>query len=293
MAYALRHSPSSQNMLRIITVATLVLCFSTITAAEYQWAQPTYFASATCSEFKWVDDLKLTRDTVSLMENGFSALGGAKNQYFHWKNGTAEEFLTWTDQIPSDKQGILIFYFSTHQKPKGRIKFTSGPDLEAAPFISKINLLAYKFKQVLLIHDCCRGSELEKYGEFSTNVIRLYSASEGEDAIDLDFQKGPYGLSEFIQKEQLWIESLFSRKIKGLTFLTTFGLKSAFQSVKESPPEIDLQILLTQMNSARNQYKEDVRHGKVQNFKLFPENANLLFLKKTLSTSPLPPLKEE
>jgi hypothetical protein len=267
-------------------IIALNCCFSIVSASDHQWAGPTYFASATCSEFKWVDDLKFTDDTVNLLENGFYALGGEKSRYLSWKNGTADEFLTWTNQIPSDKNAVLIFYFSTHQKPKGRIKFTSGPDLEAPSFITKVNLFAEKFRRVLLIYDCCRASELEKHGEFAANVTRLYSASEGEEAVDLDFDKGPYGQSEFIEKERTWIESCSNLKLRGLTFLITLGLKASHRLSQESSKEIDIQILIKQMTTAREEYDEDVRHGKLQHFKLIPEDANLALFKKTASTSP-------
>ena len=253
-----------------------------ISPSKYMWATPVRLATATCSEFPWVSDLPMTSETLALLKRcAVDEFGLSPDKVDSWNNGSADEFLSWMKELvqKGDTDSMLILYFATHQKSDGRTKFVHGPDLPPAQLMEAINALAKRYQRVLFIDDSCYAAALEKCGSFSENVIRLYSSEEDAVAIDLNFDNGPYGLDEFIKKEQRILQSRLNLNLKGMSFLSLMGLKAAVAISDKSLLSIDLQTLVREMNQWRDQYDEDIRQAKVQHLKLVPADANLEILK--------------
>ena len=250
-------------------------------AADYHWASPIRFATASCTEFSWVSDLPFTTETTSFLQQGAIELGLSREKIDSWQNGSGEEFLDWLHALSKkgEAETTLVFYFSTHQKRDGQIKFSKGSDLTSKTFVSSFNDLSKNYHRVLLINDSCYSSVLEKVEPFSEKVIRLYSTREDEVAKDFPFDQGPYGFDEFTQKERLFLKKM-DWPIKGMSFIGIIGLKAGLQLTREAASSIDLQTLLSEMNLCRDQYNAEIRQARAQHFQLVPSDANFRMIER-------------
>ncbi len=264
-------------------IQSFVLAEETRSFPYYQWAVPVRVAVATCSQFHWVSHLPLTSETVFLLKrSAVDTFGLSMEKTDFWENGTAEEFLEWMEAVgkKGDLNSTLIFYFSTHQRRNGRTKFSKGQDLEGERLVQEMNEIAKRYQRILFINDSCYASALEKKGVFSERILRFYSSKEDQLAIDLNFDKGPYGLEEFIQNERSFLKSEWQWNPKGTSFLAMIGFKSALALGKSFPKTMDLQMVFKQMEKSRDLYDQEVRQAKVQNFILIPSDANFEMLKR-------------
>lgn len=246
--------------------------------SNWEWALPVRVGLATCWEYSWVSDLPVTPDTTAFLRQ--VAVEGLKLPPDHvdeWNNGTAGNFLEWIDALGRKGDGAttLILYFATHQRDDGRTKFSEGPDLPGRALVNVVNKLALQYRAVLFVNDSCHAASLEEEGRFATNVIRLYASSRDEDAVDLRFEKGPYGFEEWMAKDRDVWRAWSKSDPKGLSFLMMMGLKAGNSLQKRDDSVLDLKLLLKEMNRARSEYDDRVRHRGVQQIQIFPENANL------------------
>ena len=241
-------------------------------------------ATATCSKFPWVSDLPFTPETASLLKRcAVDEFGLADGKTDAWSNGSSEEFLGWLKQIgeKGDPDSTLILFLATHQWGDGRTKFSSGSDLAPEKLIRAINEAAARYQRILFINDGCYASGLEKRGSFSDKVIRLYASGNDHPALDVNFDKGPYGLEEFAQKERLFLRSRMQWNPKGMSFLGLIGLKAALSPREKSAASLDLQTFMREMNRCRDLYNETVRQAKAQRLALAPSDANFVILKRS------------
>jgi hypothetical protein len=153
--------------------------------------------------------------------------------------------------------------------------------LPGKDLVHALNQVAARYQRVLFINDSCHAAALEKSAPLAENIIRLYSAADNEEAIDLDFSNGPYGLSNFVQDPRNVLKSKPTLKIKGMSFLATMAFRTFLQLENDSAPSIDLQQLFKGMNAFRDRYDDDVRQAKVQHFKMIPAKANFEILKRS------------
>ena len=252
------------------------------TPPKYQWAIPVHFAAATCTEFSWVSDLPNTDETAALFKRCVvDRFGLPLDKTNFWSDGSNEEFLSWLNGLAEKgrSDSTLIFYFATHQWSNGQTKFSKGPNLEPEKLIQAINKAAKQYRSILFINDSCYAAALEKYGSFSSNIIRFYTSKDNEVSIDLVFDKGPYGLEEFTQKERQFLKSEIQWEPKGMSFFGIIGLKAALALAQRNGTTVDLQALLGEMNRFRDLYDEEIRQAKVQHFVLMPADANIELLR--------------
>jgi hypothetical protein len=259
----------------------ILLPFSAL-AETYQWAAPTRFVSALCTKFDFVSDLPLSHETTELFSN-WSQYENFRKQEMNdqWENGSSEEFQSWLDKIGSQGkvESVLIFYLSTHQNKDGSLKFSKGADLSGKDLIQSLKKVSQRFQKVLFIDDSCYAASLEECGTWPENIIRLYSSDKKEAAIDVEFNKGPYGLDDFSKKEREFLAEKYTWKPKGMSFFGLMTLKAGLD-LKDLSSSLDLQTFFKALNRFRDQYDEDVRQAKVQHFILKPESANLTLLKR-------------
>ena len=247
---------------------------------SYRFPFPVRIATASCTDFEWVSDLPICAETARLLERTATGkFGLSPDRVDSWTNGALEEFLGWLKTV-EDKgapDATLIFYFVTHQMKDGSLKFSKGADLSPAGFVGAVNCLARRYNRVLLVNDCCYGAVLEGGGKFDDNVVRVYAASEDEEAFNLRFGKGPYGLDKFVEKERAWLKEKLGWEPPGMTFLGLIGLKSALEISKE-PAYLRLQTLVRRMRADRDLYDESIRQKKVQHIVLVPPTADFEIL---------------
>ncbi len=255
-----------------------------LSAPPYEWATPVRLTSATCTEFSGVSSLPLTAETVSLLK--FSADNGLALPMRGsdvWSNGSGDEMLKWLGSLAEQNQPdtTLILYFSTHQLKDGNTRFTDGPDLEPTRLVDAINKAAGHYKRVLFINDSCYGTALERGGSFADNVIRLYSARSDELSMEFKFNKGPYGLEEFVEKERVFLRANWNWDPPGMGLLGIMGLKAGLHFREESPATIDLQHFVDELSRFRDLYNEEIRQARAQHLTLIPASANFDILKRS------------
>ena len=112
----------------------------------------------------------------------------------------------------------------------------------------------------------------------SDSVLFIERGRRGRDLL---FDKGPYGLDSFIEKERRFIQSKKKWDPKGLSFFVLIGFKAFFSLTEKQPSSIDLQHLLHEMNDFRHLYDNEVRQARVQHFELVPSTANFEILRTT------------
>jgi hypothetical protein len=250
----------------------------------YRWATPVRLAFASCSEFPWVSDLPLTTETIRLLKRSATDAFGLPAERIHsWNNGSAEEFRGWLKEVggKTEPDAVLILFFATHQLKDGRTRFTKGPDLPPEQLVDAVNTAAQHGQRLVFINDSCYAAALEKAGNFSDRVIRLYAADRREEAVDVHFEEGPFGLEDFARAERLFLQSRWDWKPPGMSLLGLLGLKAALKLAEERPATIDLRMLLDRMNRARQAYDDQVRQAKIQHISLAPADANIVLLKKS------------
>lgn len=241
--------------------------------SEFRFSSPTRIATASCTDFSWVSDLELCQETARLVEKAATGpFGLAADRLERWSNGSKEEFLAWLARLEQkgEPDGTLILYFVTHQLADGNFKFSRGPDLTCAEFLDAINKLARKYDRVILLDDCCYGALLEGGGKFFDNVVRVYAASEDEEAYHFRFGKGPYGLDQFLKAERDYLRQTMGWQPPGMTFMGIIGLKSALELAAGPVDSVSLQAFFRQMAANRDVYDELVRQKKVQHILLVP-----------------------
>ncbi len=248
---------------------------------DYRFAQPVRVATASCTHFEWVSDLPVCLETARLLERSATGkFGLPADRIESWTNGTSEEFLGWLKTV-EDKgapDASLIFYFVTHQQKDGSFRFSKGADLSPARFVEAVNHLARRYDRVVLVNDCCYGAVLEGGGKFYQNVIRVYAASEEEQAFNLRFGKGPYGMEEFLKEGRAYLKKRMSWDPPGMTFLGIVGLKAALEMSKDAGSPVDLQTFFRRLTTARDLYDTSIRQKNVQHIVLVPATANFEIL---------------
>jgi len=250
-------------------------------SASWRFVRPARIALASCTDFEWVTDVPMCLETARLIELASTRKFGVPADRVHtWANGSSEEFLNWLKTL--EEKGapdqMLVLYFVTHQFQDGRFKFSKGDDLPAAEMLDAVNRLARRYDRVILVDDCCYGALLEGGGKFFENVTRIYAASEDEEAINVRFGKGPYGLDDFVEKERAYLKQALAWEPPGMSFLGLIGLKSALEISKNPGDSVDLQGLVRRMGADRDRYDESIRQKKVQHIILVPSTANFEIL---------------
>jgi len=260
--------------LKFWTSLFVALLFLEVQGSSQSLGQTCRLAIATCSKFPWVNDLPETVDTASFLQSCFQQFSKNQDSADIWQNGSSREFLNWTQMIArkgNPKQN-LILYFSTHQRSDGRTRFSDGQDLSPSELIGALNDLAKNYQRVLFINDSCYAANLEKKGAFAENIVRLYSAQADEIALDLQFGKGPFGLSKFIEEDLKWLRSELNWTGKGMSFVTLMALKAG-RIVTTKKSDLDIGTLFIEMKRCRDLYDEQVRQSKVPHFVLVPADA--------------------
>lgn len=243
----------------------------------FHFAAPSRLATASCTDFAWVSDLPLCLETARLLELAATQkFGLPEDRVDSWANGSSEEFSNWSNKLEEkgELDGTLYLYFVTHQLKDGSLKFSHGTDLPPAEMVTMVNRLARRYGTVVLINDCCYGATLEQGGRFESNIIRLYSSAEDEEAYHFKFDKGPYGLEKFLKDERAWMKQDMQWNPPGMTFLGIIGLKSALEIAKKPGSSVTLQTLLRYMSANRDHYDDSIRQKKVQHFVLAPPTAD-------------------
>jgi hypothetical protein len=252
-------------------------------SGTFQFSSPTRLATASCTDFPWISDLPLCLETANLLKRvSVDVFHLTADDIDSWENGSSEEFLTWLGQV-ADKgrpDSTLVFYFVTHQLKDGQEKFNRGTGLSGGRLIEAINRVAIRYHRVLFINDCCYGAALEKQGNFSSNVIRLYTADEEHAAYNLDFEKGPYGLAKFLAKERAYLKADMKWEPRGMTFFGLIALKTGLDIAEKPESSIDLRMIFERMIYFCNLYDDKVRQHDVQKFILMPTAANFEILNK-------------
>lgn len=250
---------------------------------RYQWAGPTRVASACCTEFSGLSDLPLSAESVTLLKRSLEELGPGTEALDEWSNGSAQEFLAWTSRLAEKGKTdtTLILFLCTHQLKDAQLRFTEGPNMEGARFIEAMNHLGGRYERVLLLNDSCFAAGLERKGTFATNVIRFYSASGDEASVDLNFDKGAYGLEEFVEKERTWVREAWRWEPRGMGFFATMSLKILNRWRQEPSAGVDLQRFFNAFTRYRNQYNDEIRQARAQHPKLVPSDANFVILQPT------------
>lgn len=267
-----------------------LLCFllaagSKAIAAEpsFRFSMPVRVATASCTDFEWVSDMPVCLETARLLEkSAVASFGLPADRVDSWSNGTAEEFLSWTKTLEEKAapDATLFFYFVTHQLKDGHFKFSRGPDLSAADFVDAVNRLARRYDRVVLLDDCCYGAVLEGGGKFYDNVVRVYAASEDEEAVNLKFEKGPYGLAKFLKEERSYLKDKLGWDPQGMTFFGVIGLRAALEISQSPPVSVELQAFFRRMSAQRDLYDTSIRQKNVQHLVLVPATADFQILKK-------------
>jgi hypothetical protein len=245
--------------------------------AIFRFSSPTRIATASCTDFAWVSDLPLCLETARLLQlAGTEKFGLSPDKVEAWANGSSEDFLGWLKALEEKgaPNATMILYFVTHQLKDGSMKFSKGSDLAAADLIEAINRLARRYDRVVFINDSCYGAVLETRGKFYDNVVRLYAASDEEEACNLRFGKGPYGLEKFLKNERTYLAGDMKWEPPGMTFLGIIGLKAALEMAANPGSSVDLQTFFRRMSAMRNEYDESIRQKKVQHLILVPSTAN-------------------
>lgn len=245
----------------------LLLWSSTCGAQEGETPLPDsiHFISAVCTRFRWVSDLPLATNTVVLLDRTVRILD-PEAVVEAWNDGTASEFLRWTEgRRLSARKKWLVFYFSSHQKTDGRIKFSEGDDLPPEKLVAAVNEMGRDSERVLFINDSCYAASLEKTGGFASNVMRCYSSREEEEAVDVEFDKGPAGVEEFMQPERAGLRVNWGWDPPGMSFLGIAGLKAGWGKRLRTCDAFWRELL-----RAREAYHDSVRPGRVQHFVLVP-----------------------
>lgn len=254
----------------------LFLLLSPAYGDSFQFAAPTRIATASCTDFEWVSDVPLCLESAKLLRKVATEKFGVSDKMVHaWSNGSAEDFLRWlkTLEEKGSPDSTLILYFVTHQLTDGRLKFSKGEDLAGSVFVEAMNSLARHYDRIVLINDCCYGAAMEGCGKFYDNIVRLYAASEEEEADNLRFGKGPYGLEKFLKAERSWLVSALKWDPPGMSFLGVIGLKAGCE-LAGTGGAVDLQTFFRSLSAARNEYDESIRQKKVQHLILVPSMAN-------------------
>ena len=251
--------------------------------SSWHFPRPTRIATASCTDFEWVSDLPICAETARLLERTATGkFGLSPDRVDSWTNGALEEFLGWLKTV-EDKgapDATLIFYFVTHQLKDGSLKFSKGADLSPAGVVEAVNRLARRYNRVLLVNDCCYGAVLEGGGKFDDNVVRVYAASEQEEACNLRFGKGPYGLEKFLEEERAYLQQSMGWDPPGMTFLGIIGLKAALEIARSPGASVDLQDLFRRMGATRDLYDASIRQKKVQHLVMVPPTADFQILTK-------------
>lgn len=250
---------------------------------SYCFPFPVRIATASCTDFEWVSDLPICAETARLLERTATGkFGLSPDRVDSWTNGALEEFLGWLKTVESKgaPDATLIFYFVTHQLKDGSLKFSKGADLSPAGFIEAVNCLARRYNRVLLVNDCCYGAVLEGGGKFDDNVVRIYAASEREEACNLRFGKGPYGMEKFLKEERAYLRDCMDWDPPGMTFLGIIGLKAALEIARSPGASVDLQDLFRRMSANRDLYDASIRQKKVQHLVMVPPTADFQILTK-------------
>lgn len=271
----------------VLTFLWLTLTFSKIVGADekqsYSWSAPTRVITAVCSKFSSVSELPQSLDTVDLISKTLKKVQGTQyDTGDQWENGTAVQFLSWLDSIEAtgNKEGLLIFYFSTHQLTDGSLKFSDGKDLGGFELVQALNKLSSHFQRVLFINDSCYAASLEKCGVFSENILRLYASQADETALDIEFKRAPYGVDEFFGSERSILKKNFGFYGEGLSFLALVSVKAIADLTDENTSQVDLTNLLTKIESSVREYYKVVRQPSIQKIVVYPRDANLPLLKR-------------
>jgi hypothetical protein len=251
----------------------LLACAACVAESRFEFVQPTRVATASCTDFPWVSDLAICLESARLLELAATKKWGvAPDRIDSWNNGSAAEFLEWLDSVAQKgtPDATLILYFVTHQLSDGDFKFSKGPDLPASEFVEALNRLARKYDRVILLDDCCYGALLEGGGKFFDNILRVYAASEDEEAYNFRFGKGPYGLDKFLKSGRDYLKQQLGWEPPGMTFMGMITLKSALELAEKPGDSVDIQTLYRRMAANRDAYDESIRQKKVQHILLVP-----------------------
>lgn len=252
-------------------------------AEGWRWAAPVRLATAVCSRFEGVRDLPMAPESGQLLERlAAAAQGSPPPEIRRWRDGRAEDFLRWTEDLAArgESRTDLVFWFSTHQKRDGRLKFSSGPDLAPGDWVAAVNRTAAAHARVLLIHDCCHAAELERIGGFRPNVTRLYAARANEDAADVEFSSAPFGVAAFARPARAWLRAALRWDPPGMTLMGLYLLEGGRQAARDGGDCVDLQSLVAAMNAARERFNDEVRQAKAQHVVLAPPEANFVLLRR-------------
>ncbi len=231
-------------------------------AEEHGNGVPLEFASAVCTRFDWVSDLPLTTNTCLLLQRTIRQMD-SQARVHEWSNGSSGDFLQWMQQLkPYSTNTCLILYLATHQKRDGRLKFSEGEDLPPDRLVNAVNQVAERYARVLLVNDSCHAAALEFGGEFCGNVSRFYASAASEEAVDVDFARGPAGLEDFARPGREWLRGHWGWDPPGMSFFGLMGLQAALRT----PPRgiMDLEEFWNGILRQRDRYDEQVRQAKVQ-----------------------------
>ncbi len=252
-------------------------------AEGWRWAAPVRLATAVCSRFEGVSDLPMAPESGHLLERLAAAVQGSPpTEILRWRDGSAEDFLRWIEDLAAGGQSgtDLVFWFATHQKRDGRLKFSSGPDLAPGDWIAAVNRAAAAHARLLLIHDCCHAAELERIGGFRPNVTRFYAARANEDAADVEFSRAPFGVAAYARPARAWLRAALRWDPPGMTQMGLYLLEGGRQAMRDGGDCVDLQSLVAAMNAARERFNDEVRQARAQHVVLAPSEANFVLLRR-------------